>query len=759
MDGSTCMVREVGKVLLRSVEVQGFRSIEKAAIERCGRFNVLIGKNNSGKSNLLQAVSRFHEVMSAGEVVQIVPNSALDFFQRDMTKPIEITEVFSLLLSERDALLRNIIDEAPQVRNTIEGIGPDVLLAITIRILGSSNLQYVSNIILVEPPSSGDGDHRERTILEMSDDAATEISQHLIARNELEKDRRWLVSFRETFDAGDWAVVREQPELIRARHYRLRLPSAQGRRPSRELEETTYTFIEKSTSYEDFRNRVDGLVVDLAERGDEIRGKPLRHYVDTFSGEESSIPKYVSSLLAAVGEMKVLHLREQRRPIGRDEAETLLQYKITRGGEAVLSSLKTKVRDLLGVTIDAFEQRTGGERVAEMDVDDFLVEANGSGVREALRLALDVELQQPKLVLVEEPEVHLHPALERSMMQYLKETSKEAQVFITTHSSNFLDTTDMKNVYLVTKNGSTDVRLLAHQEIEAEIPEELGLSLSSLFLYDRLVFVEGVTDEAVIRALASTLGINLGISNVGFIPMGGARNFSLFASETTLSFLTQRNVALWFIVDRDERDEPEIERLESVLHGKAQLDILQKREIENYLAQPRALSAFIARKREMAGVSNGAPSPAEVEKQIEEAAERLKPFTIRKWAEKTLCRPVYPDSAILDESVQKTDALVSTIAEVLEDMINEVAAARDKVTEVWEEQEAQIETLWPTRKLDLVPGEELLDRVCREYGVRFHKRADSVRLAELLEPDEIDLELRSIIERVSSSSDDEPFAL
>lgn len=79
-----------------------------------------------------------------------------------------------------------------------------------------------------------------------------------------------------------------------------------------------------------------------------------------------------------------------------------------------------------------------------MDVDDFVVEVNGSGIREALRLVLIAMLNDPVVVLVEEPEVHLHPSLETSVMQYLKSLSQRCQLFVTTHSTNFLDTAEME---------------------------------------------------------------------------------------------------------------------------------------------------------------------------------------------------------------------------------------------------------------------------------------------------------------------------
>jgi AAA15 family ATPase/GTPase len=41
---------------IQSLEVRRFRSIEKTVLTNCGGSNVLIGKNNAGKSNILSTI-------------------------------------------------------------------------------------------------------------------------------------------------------------------------------------------------------------------------------------------------------------------------------------------------------------------------------------------------------------------------------------------------------------------------------------------------------------------------------------------------------------------------------------------------------------------------------------------------------------------------------------------------------------------------------------------------------------------------------
>src|SRR5205085_3424433 len=127
--------------------------------------------------------------------------------------------------------------------------------------------------------------------------------------------------------------------------------------------------------------------------------------------------------------------------------------------------------------------RAPGERRARLDADNFLVQVNGSGIKEALRLLIDIELEKPSIMLIEEPEIHLHPALEMSMRRYLKSRSEKSQIFLTTHSTNFIDSGEYSSIYFVTKtNCATISTLLSADELVDVLPQELGLKPSSLFM-------------------------------------------------------------------------------------------------------------------------------------------------------------------------------------------------------------------------------------------------------------------------------------
>ena len=118
------------------------------------------------------------------------------------------------------------------------------------------------------------------------------------------------------------------------------------------------------------------------------------------------------------------------------------------------------------------------------------------------------------------------------------------QIFVTTHSTSFVDSVSFQNIYLVARDSAqrTVCQTLDAGDGVLKIPAELGLRLSTVFMYDRLVFVEGPSDEAVLRELAKILDYDLAKANVGFVQMGGVRNFAHFAAQATLELLTRRNI-------------------------------------------------------------------------------------------------------------------------------------------------------------------------------------------------------------------------
>jgi putative ATP-dependent endonuclease of OLD family len=265
-------------------------------------------------------------------------------------------------------------------------------------------------------------------------------------------------------------------------------------------------------------------------------------------------------------------------------------------------------------------------------------------------------------------------------------------------------------------------------------------------MFDRLVFVEGPSDESVVRELANKVGVNLAQHNVGFIRMGGVRNFAHYASEAILSFLSRRQVEIYFLLDHDEKDNQEVDAIKARLGDRATVKILSKREMENYLLRPNALLAFLESKTRSARKSDEALSSERIAELLSKCADDLREFTIGKHVFKALCKPVFATDSWIGE-ISRVGTKGAIRAE-LDKQISSVMERKSAADEVYDRESAELASRWDAEKLDLVPGTELLDKVFQSFGVRFRKETDSSKIAAAMAAEEIDPELIEFIKSV-----------
>ena len=233
--------------------------------------------------------------------------------------------------------------------------------------------------------------------------------------------------------------------------------------------------------------------------------------------------------------------------------------------------------------------------------------------------------------------------------------------------------------------------------------------------------------------------------------MGGVRHFTYYATEATLSFLTKRQVRMWFLIDRDEHSDDEVVRMEQRLRDKAKVLILQRREIENYLVSSPAIAKFIAQKKlsSVTRANDTLPTERNVEIAIAEVADSLKQVAIAKRVAKEVCKPIYPSRDWTSEPGDEM-AITARIVEEAKAAIEQLQQMIDGVQRVYDEHAAGVSGSWQATKTSIVPGDLLLDGVFSKFALRFHKERDGVRLAALMTESEIDGEIIRLIREVTA---------
>lgn len=228
----------------------------------------------------------------------------------------------------------------------------------------------------------------------------------------------------------------------------------------------------------------------------------------------------------------------------------------------------------------------------------------GTGVGNALAmLYVALTAQTQRFILLEEPNSYLHPRALRELLAILAEIGSKHQFFVTTHSSDVLRTIKASTVTLLEHDGcQTTVKQTSGNELhkfQAGLVD-LGIRLTDLHGCDKVLWVEGETEEAIFPLLLKHYFPELA-QGIAVLPLHATGDFEakkyepkkvadIYKKLSQGSFLAPPMVAI--ALDKERRKDSEVKQVEADCAGIVYF--LPRTMLEDYLLNPEAIAAVLS---------------------------------------------------------------------------------------------------------------------------------------------------------------------
>jgi putative ATP-dependent endonuclease of OLD family len=473
---------------IAKIKIENFRSFKSQEITFNNGVNVIIGHNNAGKTNLLKALS-----------LVIDPDSKKRLDVHDFNKLIAFDELRKLPPVIR--ITASIVVEKTDSADDLAMVGGW---------LTTKGTNYVAKLAY------------EFFLPESEHEA------YKAALNEIEKNNPDALM-------RAWSIV--QHDFIR--HYKYRIlcgdPADQRQADWENVKRFDFQFLDAIRDVErdmhTGRNALLREVLDffldyeikslpISQHKKEDKDKQIRAKRQEFSEHSHAL----LGLLAKRMEAGKDHILSYAQSTGASFDGAVPDFEGNLSDAELFSALRLVVEHNTGIRVPATHNGLGYNNLIFMSLLLAKMQMNSDGDY------MGGNSKVFAVLAIEEPEAHLHPAMQYKFLKFLNENHEQRrvrQVFVTTHSAHITSAVSLDEIICLScKNGVTAVgypgRVFpADGKSKKYVQRFLDATKSEMLFAKGVILVEGIAEQMLMSTFARYKGKPLEDSQISVVNVGG----------------------------------------------------------------------------------------------------------------------------------------------------------------------------------------------------------------------------------------------
>jgi putative ATP-dependent endonuclease of OLD family len=527
---------------IKKIEVYNFRLLENIDCNLEDDITLIVGKNNTGKTSFFEAI-KLATSADGKFIFEDFSQSSYATFKAAYNKYLE-SKIDGISEKDREELEKQLIFEIPKIKINFE-------------------IQY-------------NKEHNESLV---------ELSEFITDLEDARNDATICISFepKNTLKVFQSFENREDKtiELIGYLHKNINF-----------LYETVCYAIDKESEYhrkieDSFKAKIQKVVLFESI-------KAMRVLDDIKGDSNNALSLGFSNYYNQRDKTNNQDVKDLEKKL--DEVSTELKIKYEKVLEDIMSKLeKFGAKTPISIPPIGIDSKFDSEKVIKNNIQylykqdeiDLPESYNGLGYSNLIYMILelasfiekfknskDEKLSNLLVVLIEEPEAHMHPQMQQVFINQVSEVVKEAkkdtdiqiQVIITTHSSHILSESGIDTEigfnriryfnrlptdtgFKITNQDFNNLEIKDDKRTFRFLRQYLTLHKSDLFFADKVILVEGTTERMLLPQMIRKSAISLCNEYVSILEVGGAYAHSF---KEILEFI---NVRTLIITDIDSSDE------------------------------------------------------------------------------------------------------------------------------------------------------------------------------------------------------------